>query len=566
MAQSLSNLPIGSKIKFGKHSVNGETAQDIIWLMVAKNHDGYPVNSVTLLTEKVIDLRAYDAAEPNNSITERASGGNNDYVLSNIARWLNSASTSWYTAAHTTDQAPNDSNLSGGAPYDTRPGFLSNFNTLERNAILSSTLNVLKYYKTTESFTAKIFLPSPAEIGAMLAGEPLDGSQWAYFNSDNHSTTLTEQCFNNTLCTIKPASTTADCGYWLRSAKSDTRNYSYYAFNTSNVGQVVSKYSGNGVRPALNLPSTLLVSDTTGSDGCYSVVWNSAPPTPTTLTVPTIYGGKATTISWSSATDPDGNAVTYQLERSIDGGAFTTIYTGANLSYSNIVPFGTKNVQFRVKAIDSLGASSVYITTSTSVINNNAPTISGSDGSLGTKNVAFSHTYTVGDADNDTVTVVERLNGVIVRSYVATLGATNTFSVTGNTWLTLANGTHTITITANDGIDSSTRTFTFVKSVSSFTIENTTPMVASVRPTRIKVEVNKTIPAEATMKIEVCNNGYDSSPTWENATSAMNSGLIHLFSNTTKTATNWGVKIRVTVNRNGGSGACYVSSIGGNWE
>ena len=72
MAQALSNLPIGAKVKFGKHSVNGETAQPITWVVVAKNHTGYPSNSVTLLTEKIIDLRAFDAKEPNNSDKEIA--------------------------------------------------------------------------------------------------------------------------------------------------------------------------------------------------------------------------------------------------------------------------------------------------------------------------------------------------------------------------------------------------------------------------------------------------------------------------------------------------------------
>ena len=42
MAQALSNLPIGAKVKFGKYSVNGEAAQSIIWLVVAKNHSSTP--------------------------------------------------------------------------------------------------------------------------------------------------------------------------------------------------------------------------------------------------------------------------------------------------------------------------------------------------------------------------------------------------------------------------------------------------------------------------------------------------------------------------------------------
>ena len=42
MAQLLSNLPIGSLIKFGAHSVGLEAAQPIIWRIADKNHTGYP--------------------------------------------------------------------------------------------------------------------------------------------------------------------------------------------------------------------------------------------------------------------------------------------------------------------------------------------------------------------------------------------------------------------------------------------------------------------------------------------------------------------------------------------
>jgi hypothetical protein len=322
-----------------------------------------------------------------------------------------------------------------------------------------------------------------------------------------------------------------------------------------------------GIRPALNLSENCSVSDTTDYDGCYRFIWNSAPPVPTKLTVPTVYGGKSTNISWSSVVDPDGDSVTYQLDQSIMGGEYTNIYSGTNLAHNVVIPYGSTTVRFRVRAVDSLGATSGYIqSTIRTVINNNAPTISGSDGSLGTKSAQFTQTYTITDVENNSVTVRELIDGVQIRSYVTTLGSTNTFSVTGNTWLSLANGIHTLTITATDGVDSSTRTYTFEKSVKSIIVQTDNPIASSNRPTRIKVNVNKTLPPEATFKVEVCNNGYDSPPTWEDATAGVNSGLVHLFTNTTKTASQWGVKIKVLVTRNGGSGACYINSIGGNFE
>lgn len=568
MAQNLSNLPIGAKVKFGKHSINGETALPITWMVVAKNHSStpaYPTNSVTLITERIIDLRAFDGREPTNPNADRKYYGNNTYSLSNIDQWLNSDKSNWYTATHSYDTPPNNDYTGMGTPYDTRPGFLSNFSDAEKNLLLLTNIRAATYDTPYNDISRKVFLPSAGEMGVTSTK---DGSQWEYFNSnDRRKAFVTEQCYSNTLTATKPTDTNTPWYWWTRSATSAYAQHVHIISITGGSSNANAMDGYHGIRPAINLQSTLSISDTTDSSGAYTVVWNSAPPVPTTLNVPTIYGGKSATISWSSVNDPDGNAVTYQLEQSVNGGAFTTIYTGANLSYSTVVPYGTTNVQFRVRATDSLGASSGYITsTNRTVINNNAPTIDGTNSSLGTKSSEFTQTYKVTDAENNPVTVVESIDGVQIRSYVVTLGATNSFSVTGNTWLSLTNGSHTMTVRATDGVDTATRTYTFVKSVNSLTITTRNPMATNTRPTRIKVIVNKTIPAEATMKIEACNNGFDSSPTWEDITTSMNNGLIHLFSNTTKTATQWGVRIRVTINRNGGSGACYVSSIGGNWE
>jgi hypothetical protein len=332
-----------------------------------------------------------------------------------------------------------------------------------------------------------------------------------------------------------------------------------------NTGKAYS--SVDGVRPALNLSNTILVSDTIDSDGCYTFVWNTTPLQPTVLTVPAIYGGKSNTISWSSATDPDGDTLTYQLECSINGGTYTQVYSGSSTSYAHLVPFGTTSVAYRVKATDPSGESSAYTTSSTiNVINNNAPVISGNDANLGVKSEGFTGTYTITDANNNSVTVTEAIDGVQIRSLVATLGQAITYGVTENTWLALPNGSHTFTIRATDGIDTSVRTYTFTKLVDSFTIRNSTPWVSDTMPTRIMLVVTRNIPSAATFKVEVCNNGYDATPTWEDATDAVQSGLVHVFTNKTKTATQWGMKFRVTVERNGAIGACYVSAIGGNFE
>lgn len=573
MSKLLSSLPVGAKIKFGKYSVNGETAQPITWLIVAKNHistPAYPSNSVTLLTERVIDIRAFDAKEPTNSSgTTRNTIGNNRYSLSNLDQWLNKSESSWYVASHTHDQPPTN-DYTGGyeTGYDTHSGFLNAFSNTEINSILSTNIRVNMISSIDgaayEDISRKVFLPSMTEVG--YAGGVNGGSLWEYFTSNSKLCPLTTQAQTYSLCTSS-AATGENYPWWLRTSNTTDAGMA----NSTYLADAVSSWSAMngriGVRPALNISSSLKVSDTTDNEGCYTMVWNTAPTAPSTITTPNIYGGKTNTISWNKVTDPDGDVVTYQLECSINGGSYTQIYKGTSLSYAHLVAFGTSKVTYRVKAIDPSGESSAYTTSATlTVVNNNAPAISGTDSNLGVKSEGFTGTYTVTDANNNAVTVTESIDGVQIRSLVATLGATITYGITGATWLALPNGSHTLTIRATDGIDSSVRTYTFTKLVNSFTIQNSTPWVASTRPSRIMVVVTSVLPVEATFKVEVCNNGYDSSPTWEDATSSVKGGLIHQFTNTTKTATNWGVLIRVSVNRNGGTGACYVSNIGGNFE
>ena len=575
MAQLLSNLPIGSKVKLGKYQVGSETPWDISWIIVAKSHNGYPVNSITLLAEKCIDYRAFDGKEPTNGATERRTEGNNKYAVSNIDQWLNSSSAVWYTSRHSADTPPSGANITSGfsaLAYDNRVGFLNLFSNHERQALLNTTIRVALTSVdggNYEDVLRKVFLPSGTEIMNEV-GLLKEGNQFEWFTiNKTYTAPLFPQTYENTLNDRKPSSSPDGFTSWCTRSvygSSLTRVSTITYFGEMNNVEACNPLVA--IRPALNLSSTTKVSDTTDSDGCYTFIWNAAPVAPTELYAPTtIYGGKTNAISWNKATDPDGDTLTYQLECSVNKGEFTQIYKGTATTYGHLVAFGSSTVQYRVIAIDPSGASSEYKYTNTlNVVNNNAPVISGSDSNLGVKSEGFTGTYKVTDANNNTVTVTESIDGVQIRSLVATLGTDITYGITGTTWLALPNGSHTLTIRATDGIDSTVRTYTFTKLVTSFAIRNETPWASDTMPTRIMVVVTRNIPVGATFKVEVCNNYFDTNKVWEDATDAVLSGLVHVFSNKVKTAGQWGVVVRVTVNRNGATGACYVSAIGGNFE
>lgn len=293
MPQALSNLAVGSKVKFGKYQVNTEDAQPIVWTIVAKNHQctpAYPENAITLHATEILDLRCFDAKEPDNSYTSRQSAGNNRYSVSNLDQWLNkdAAGGAWYSAAHSADHSPDDTVYTNcDTQYASRPGFLNGFTDDEKTAILSTTIRVVKPSVdggSYEDVVRKVFLPSTTEVGLSNENSIAEGASWGYYVGDaTRIGYVTQQCFSNTPSSSKPARKTDDWYWWMRTPNFPSVNYVRCVTLRGAVSYSGAFNGAYGVRPALNLPPTLTVSDTTDSDGCYTFVWTS--PTDYTFTL-----------------------------------------------------------------------------------------------------------------------------------------------------------------------------------------------------------------------------------------------------------------------------------------
>ena len=161
---------------------------------------------------------------------------------------------------------------------------------------------------------------------------------------------------------------------------------------------------------------------------------------------------------------------------------------------------------------------------------------------------------------------VEMLDGVTLRSYTVTLGQTNTLTIGSEAWLKVVNGSHTLKIVATDAKDASvTRTLTFTKAVTSVEFEQTLAMEADAMPTKALVNIQGNFPAGCTLQVWICNNGNDASPTWEDITQKVRAGQKHYFTNKTKTAAAWGVKVKAKLLRGSATETCYIQSIGGNF-
>ena len=184
------------------------------------------------------------------------------------------------------------------------------------------------------------------------------------------------------------------------------------------------------------------------------------------------------------------------------------------------------------------------------------------------KTAAFAQSYSATDEDSgQTLTVTEYIDGTQKRSYTATSGQTYSFNITAAEWVKLLNGSHTLKIVAADNYGgSATRTYTFTKNETEIELTLATPLTADDMVTKGIMSVVRQIPAGAKFTVEVCNNGNDASPTWEDVTQNVVSGSKFFLSNTTKTASAWGYNFRIKVKRGTATGDCFITSAGGNFE
>ena len=338
-------------------------------------------------------------------------------------------------------------------------------------------------------------------------------------------------------------------------ATSTTNNV---AFGTTSVMYRVKAYDTEGLESGWRTSSQV------------TVVNNNAPSAPPSIAVPNdVKGGSTLVISWTAASDSDGNLSGYILERSTDGGSsYTQVYKGNALTYTDTITKGWSTVMYRVKAYDSYNAQSGYTTsTKRTVDNNTTPTITTSSAAnLGTKSSGFTISYSVDDEDaGDTLTVTEKLDGTTKRTYTATRKTTNSFAVTGEYFQKITNGSHTMTVTVTDGKATVTKTFTFTKAVTAASITLAQPMEADAQITLCAITVGGLIPADAVFKVEVTNNGKDSSPVWEDATTEARNGRNHLFTNQTA-ANGFAFNFRVTAERGASGESGYIASIQGGFQ
>lgn len=567
MAKRLSELPVGSLVKDTGTTYNSEA---IIWQVLEHGHSGDPTGTTALVSRDIITLKCFDAKEPNNSDSNRKSYGNNRYLHSNLLQWLNSDQSSWYTAQHTADQAPDSSNVwqsSGTAinPYDSEAGFLTHFSAELKAALQTVTKTTAKNTVTDgggyETVSSKIFLLSTTEVGLANENSIAEGSVYEYYSGANNTNDRRKKNLANDAAKGNYSSATSPWYWWLRTPYSGN---SYFARIVDTDGSLDNNYAhhgSSGVAPAYVVLSSLFVSDEPDANGVYTITWNASPEISTDSTA---LGDKNVGFSLDYVvTDADQDTVGVVVK--LDGTTVDTIASvtlGATntytLSTADLRALATGSHTIAIIATDSNSASTTLNITFNRTLS--AVAISGTDGDLGNKWAEPTITYQVTDAASLQVSVVEKIDGETVRTIAdATLGADITFDM--DSWDELSSeDTHTLTITAtNSDSVSVTRTWTLTKLYGELAFY-TNSIQTDEAAEKVNVVLNYSKTGNPTVKVEVTNDAEAIQPTWENATAAWAAGEPYEFQNEPESG--FGVAARVTITKNANTERVYIYSLG----
>lgn len=223
----------------------------------------------------------------------------------------------------------------------------------------------------------------------------------------------------------------------------------------------------------------------------------------------------------------------------------------------------------------SCGVRPAFILPSTLVVSddgtvsvNTAPTVSTDGAALGEKNTAFDFGYTVADADGDTLTVTEKLDGKTTKTRTGVASGTAlTFEQAADAagFQRVLNGRHTLTVEVSDGKEATSASATFTKAVHAASVTLAEPLTVDGDITVAVLQVTGSIPDDAVFKAEVTNDANDPSPVWQDATTEVKKGMNIVFTNSA--ATNGAAfNFRVSVSRGASGTGGYIEAVSGAFQ
>ena len=417
------------------------------------------------------------------------------------------------------------------------------------------------YYSSTVSISPDglITLDSPKEFTTKDSQFGLNGKYWYYDSYRN----LTE-CLKNGRCQIMIRAVNSYQVWGYGSYVSDGPVEWYVTTSSkgsTSYGNVSS--ANSGAYPANSYSGNYwYVSKGNDTIDPASVTYPASPN-----------GGELIDITIAPSTgNTFGGTVKYKVEYQLNGGSWqTAVESTTSTTVSVLIPKGTNTFAARATASDDTGFTSTDTVTgqTVNVVNNAAPVISCGTSSLGEIAEPFSVSYSVSDEDGDTMTITEKIDGTTIRSYSAPSGSSGeqTFNPSEAQWLTTLNGSHTATITADDGKGGvTTHSISFTRAVHTMTVTLEEPMETDAAITKCVVNIARNLPADAEWSLLVTNNAFDPEPVWEDITDYIKNGWNWVFENQTVTSGRYGFNFKLTCTRGASGQGGSVDTISGGFE
>ena len=248
---------------------------------------------------------------------------------------------------------------------------------------------------------------------------------------------------------------------------------------------------------------------------------------------------------------------------------------GCNITSNRALAVGSAGTSGDTNCSNSRGIrpalilpSSLLVSDDGSISTNTAPAVRTDGAALGEKNAAFAWKYTVSDADGDTLTVTEKLDGKTTKTRTGVASGTDlTFEQAADAagFQKILNGSHTITVEVSDSKETVSTSATFTKAVHAASVTLAEPLAVDGDITVAVLQVTGSIPDDAKLKAEVTNNAKDTAPVWQDATTEVKKGVNIAFEN--KTATNGAAfNFRVSVERGESGEGGYIEAVSGAFE
>lgn len=196
------------------------------------------------------------------------------------------------------------------------------------------------------------------------------------------------------------------------------------------------------------------------------------------------------------------------------------------------------------------------------------PIISGNDRDLGVVDKVLTYSYSVTDTEDDDIYVDVVIDEIYLQKDLKVeAGKTYKVEIKGLDFLKLKPGKHTLKIMATDKkSDKVVRLINFTRDPKRLVVMSTKPIETDAAAKKFYFNPVWKIAVGAEGKIEICNNGFDANPAWEDATSTVKIGKTYNFTNQTKKANKWGIAVKMTINKNNATAISYIATAGGAFE